>query len=273
MSCSSDSSAKFAAPRRTCGQVGDRPVVHGGHRHELLRGHVERVAGVAGGLDAAVQHPLDDDGRLEEVGPVLREDLAPARLAHLVAGPADPLQAPGDRPGRLDLHDEVDGPHVDAQLEGGGRHQAPQRAPLQLVLDEEAPLPRERPVMGLDQLVALLRRGGADGLARRRRQRAPGVAGAVAGASRLLRGPQLVEAGGETLGQAAGVDEDDRGAVLAHQVDQAGVHRWPDRAAGRAGGRAGRRLVGQWRAHRAEVLGRARRPRARAPWYCPRRRS
>ena len=36
----------------------------------------------------------DDDGRLEQVAAVLGEERAPARLAHLVAGPADALQAP-----------------------------------------------------------------------------------------------------------------------------------------------------------------------------------
>ena len=48
---------------------------------------------------------------------MLGEDPAPAGLADLVAGPADALEAPADRAGRLDLDDEVDRAHVDAQLE------------------------------------------------------------------------------------------------------------------------------------------------------------
>ena len=68
-------------------------------------------------LDEALVHALDDDGGLDEVAAVLGEELAPARLADLVAGPADALQAGGDRAGRLDLDDEVDRAHVDAELE------------------------------------------------------------------------------------------------------------------------------------------------------------
>ena len=66
----------------------------------------------------------DDHGRLDQVVAVLREELAPARLAHLVAGPADALQAARHRAGRLDLDDEVDGAHVDAELERAGGDQA-----------------------------------------------------------------------------------------------------------------------------------------------------
>ena len=60
---------------------------------------------------------------------MLREQPAPARLADLVAGPTDPLQAPAHRSGRLDLDDQVDGAHVDAQLEGAGGDQAPSGRP------------------------------------------------------------------------------------------------------------------------------------------------
>ena len=105
--------------RRTdeAGEVVDRPVVQGDHGHDLLGQHVERVAGVAGVLDEPLLHAVDHDRGLDQVVAVLREELAPAGLAHLVAGPADALQAPAHRAGRLDLDDEVDGAHVDAELE------------------------------------------------------------------------------------------------------------------------------------------------------------
>ena len=74
------------------GEVVERPLVERAHRDDLLAEHVERVARVVRLLDLAGLHPLDDDGRLEQVGPVLREELAAARRAHLVAGPADALQ-------------------------------------------------------------------------------------------------------------------------------------------------------------------------------------
>ena len=100
----------------------------------------------------------DHHGRLDQVGAVLGEQLAPARLAHLVAGPADALEAARHRAGRLDLDDEVDRAHVDAQLERAGGDQALEAAALELVLDLQAPLARQRAVVGLDQLVARLGR-------------------------------------------------------------------------------------------------------------------
>ena len=53
----------------------------------------------------------------------------------------------------------------------------------------------------------------------------------------VLLGRQLVEPGGQALGQAAGVDEDEGGAVGADQLQQLGVHGGPDAAPGRGGGR------------------------------------
>ena len=96
-STSSDRSAKGAAPRIDVGEVVERPLVERAHGHDLLGQHVERVAQVAGRLDLAVLHALDHDGGLEQVGPVLGEELAPAGRADLVAGPADALQAGGHR--------------------------------------------------------------------------------------------------------------------------------------------------------------------------------
>ena len=83
---------EVGGPADERGQLVDRPLVERAHGHDLLGQHVERVAGVAGVLDQPLVHAVDDDRRLDEVGPVLREELAPARLAHLVAGPADALQ-------------------------------------------------------------------------------------------------------------------------------------------------------------------------------------
>ena len=53
---------------------------------------------------------------------------------------------------------------------------------------------------------------------------------AVVGAGDLLSG-QLVEGGGQALGQAAGVHEEDRGAVRAHELEETRVDGGPDRAA------------------------------------------
>ena len=176
-------------------EVVDAPLVDRAHRDELLRQHVERVPRVARLLDLAREHPLGDHGRLEQVAAELREDLAPARLADLVAGPADPLEPAGDRARRLHLHDEVDRAHVDPELEGRRRDDRPERTVLQSVLDLEALLAGER---------------------------------AVVGAHEVLAG-ELVQPRGEPLGEPAGVHEHDRRAVRADQLEQPRMDRRPDR--------------------------------------------
>ena len=117
------------------------------HRDDLLREHVERVARHDGRLDQALAHAPRDDRALEQVGAELREDAALGGVADAVAGAADPLQPGGDRLGRLDLQHEVDRAHVDAELERGGRDEARQLAGLELLLDDEPLLARERAVV------------------------------------------------------------------------------------------------------------------------------
>ena len=64
--------------------------------------------------------------------------------ADLVAGPADPLQAAGDRRRALDLDDEVDRAHVDAELEAARRDERREAAGLELLLDRDALLAGDR---------------------------------------------------------------------------------------------------------------------------------
>src|SRR5207248_4778737 len=115
--------------------------------NDLLREHVERVARDLGLLDLACPHRARDDGRLEQVGPELRKDAALRDRAQLVARAPDALQPAGDRLRRLDLYDEVDGAHVDAELEARRRDEARDPACLQVFLDENALLARERAVV------------------------------------------------------------------------------------------------------------------------------
>ena len=214
-SCSSDSSAKLAQRRTSAatsatGMLAARRDVG----DDLLGEHVERVAQVAGRLDLAVEHAPHDDGRLEQVAAVLRVDRALARLADLVAGAPDALQAAADRARRLDLDHEVDGAHVDAELEAAGGDDGAQVAALELVLDDDALLAGERAVVGPDELLA----------------EPPGLR---VDADAALLG-QLVELGGEALGLAAGVAEDDRRAVLEDLVEDPRVDARPDARRGAA---------------------------------------
>src|SRR5207342_204245 len=189
---------EFLEVRRTpqhAAEIRDGPLVHRAHRDDLLRDDVERVPRVARLLDRALQHPLDDDRGLEQVPPELREHLAAARLAYLVTGATDPLEPARDRTRRLDLDHEIHGAHVDPELERARRDDRLQGAELELILDLEPLLARDR---------------------------------AVVRASELLAG-ELVETGREALGQAARVDEHDRRTVRPDQLEYLGMDRRPDR--------------------------------------------
>ena len=118
-----------------------------GDGHDLLGEHVERVARHDRALDQPLAHAPGDDRALEQVGAELGEDAALGDVADAVPGAADALQAGGDRLRRLDLQDEVDGAHVDAQLERGGGHEARQLAGLELLLDDEPLLAGQRAVV------------------------------------------------------------------------------------------------------------------------------
>ena len=98
-------------------------------------------------LDRAFAHRPCDHRAFEQVGAELREDPPLGRLVEAVTGAADPLEAACDRLGRLDLDDEVDGTHVDPELERRGRDEARDLPPLEQLLDLDALLSRERAVM------------------------------------------------------------------------------------------------------------------------------
>ena len=176
-------------------QVVDGDLLVSRDRDDLLREHVERIARDDRLLDRPLEHPLRDDSRFEQVGAELREDAALRDGAELVPGAADALQPARDGLRRLDLQDEVDGAHIDPELE---RRRG----------DEAWDLPRLEQLLDLGALRA-------------------GKRAVVRAGDLFLR--QLVEPKGEALGEAAVVDEQDRGAVLAHQTQQLRIDRGPDR--------------------------------------------
>ena len=177
-------------------QLGDADLLLGADRHDLLAEHVERVARNLRLLDQPLAHAAGHDRGLEQVAAELGEDAALGRGLERVPGAADSLQAARHRLRRLDLDDEIDRAHVDAQLERGGGDQAAQLAALERLLDLGALLARERAVVGARQLLL----------------------------------PGLVDAQRQALGQPAVVDEDDGRAVSAHQLDDLRIDRGPDRA-------------------------------------------
>ena len=127
----------------------------------------------------------------------LREDPTLRDRVQVVPGATDALQPSRDRLRALDLDDEVDRAHVDAELERRRRDEARDLPRLQELLDDEPLLPRERPVVR---------------------------------ARELLLG-ELVDPEREPLGEPPVVDEDDRRAVRADELEDRRVDRRPDRAA------------------------------------------
>ncbi|GAA2934183.1 hypothetical protein GCM10020221_32360 [Streptomyces thioluteus] len=203
-------------------QLPDVPGVHGRHGDDLLGQHVQRIGGHPQGLDGPLAHPLRHDRRLHQVAPVLGEDDAGGDGAHLVSGAADPLQAGGDRRRRLDLDDQVDGAHVDAQLQAGGGHDGGQPAGLEILLDLGALLLGDRAVVRAGQ-----HRRRAQGGAGLGHQLGRGVVlGQWPGGRPLVR--DLVEPVAQPLRQAAGVGEDDRGAVGQDEIGDALLDVRPD---------------------------------------------
>ena len=180
-----------------------------GHRRRSPRAAgPARRAGCAGCASprSRRQHALDHHRRLQQVAAVLREDLADARLADAGARPDRCAAARRDRRRRLDLDDEVDGAHVDPQLQaarGDERRQAPC---LELLLDLEPLLARDAAVVRPHQLLA----------------------------------GQLVQARGQPLGQPPRVHEDQRGPMRPDELQQPRVDataRSSDVASGPAAGR------------------------------------
>ncbi len=177
-------------------QLRDLDLLVGADRDDLLREDVERVARNLRLLDQPRPHPLRDDRTLEQVGPELGEDPPARDLAERVARAADSLQAARHRLRRLDLDHEVDGAHVDPELERRGRNEARDPSRLQVFLDLLPLLARQRAVVRAREL--------------------------------LLCG--LVEPQREPLGEPAIVDEDDGRAVRLDEFDEGRIDRRPDRA-------------------------------------------
>ena len=141
-------------------QLVDRPRLDRDHRHDLLGQHVQRVARDAQRLDRPGPHPLGDDhGRLHQVARYLGNMTPRLTRADVVPGPADPLQPAGHRRRRLDLHDQVDRAHVDAELEAGGGDHGGQPARLERLLDHRPLLPGHRAVVGPGDLRGRARGG------------------------------------------------------------------------------------------------------------------
>jgi hypothetical protein len=215
-------------PAHHGGELGDRPVLEGDHRDDLLREHVERVAQLGLGLELPAAHAARGHRARDEVAAVRREHHRARDGPHLVASATRALQPARDRGRGTHLDHEVEGPDVDAELEGARRDHRGQVPGLEPLLDRGALGPAHRAVVAQcdDALVDPGRRAGLP-----RHVRGPGLAAR----GQLLAapgGPHLVHARREPLGPAARVREHEGRAVRGDEVDDPLVDVRPDRGHG-----------------------------------------
>ncbi len=147
---------------------------------DLLHEDVDGGVGNFELVELAGAHLADEGGLLEEVVAGGGEEAAFGDGSAPVAGAADALHGDGDGAGGGDLADEVDVADVDAEFERGGGDEDLDFAVLEALLGVEAEGAGERAVVGGDVL-------GAEALG---------------------------ELEGDLFDEAAGVDEDEGGAVV-----------------------------------------------------------
>ena len=174
------------------------PGLAGGFGDDLLGEDVERGDGREEAVEAPGLDGADERGALDELVARRREEAALRREAEGVAGAADALEEGRHAARRLELADEVDGADVDAEFERSGGDERLHFAGLEALLEVEAALLREAAVVGADVLLA----------------------------------DALGEREGGALGEAAGVHEDERRAVLLDELGEAVVHVAPLLAGG-----------------------------------------
>ena len=172
------------------------PVLGRDHRHRLLREHVQRMGGHVQTVQLAAPHRVEDRGAFDELVPGQREQPGLRRAADRVAGAPGPLQEGRDRARRAELADEVHVADVDPQLQGGGGHQHLEIPGLEPLLGREPALAREAAVMG----------------------------------GHVLLPQRFGERPRHPLRHAAGVDEQQRGAMRLDERAQPPVDLAPDLA-------------------------------------------
>ena len=158
-----------------------RPLLGADLGDDLLRQHIQRCDGDVQRVQLTSAHAVEQGGALNQIIAGECEQTAFGCATHVVAGAPDPLQKPVDGPGRADLAHQVDVADIDSQLQGGGGDQHLQLAGLEALLGVQAHLLGQAAVVG-----------GHCGFAQ-----------------------ALAQMPGQALGQTPGVDEDQRGAVLA----------------------------------------------------------
>ena len=156
----------------------------GGHAgDDLLHQHVGGLRRNLQAVEFAGAHLADEGGLLQQVVAGGGKEAALGDGPAPMAGAADALHGDSDGAGAGDLADQVDVADVDAEFQRSSGDEDADFAILQALLGIQAELAGERAMVGGDAVRAKLRR------------------------------EPLGQGEGELLHQAAGVDEDERGAV------------------------------------------------------------
>ena len=145
-------------------------------------------------------HGARDRGARNQVGAILGKDDGVAHGADVMAGASHALHAAGDRRRRLNLDDQINRAHVNAEFERRSCDDTAQGAQLELVLDLLALRDRDAAVMGAHQLFAR----------------------------------EFVDRAGNPFGQPPAVHEDQSRAMSPNQFQKLGMNRAPDGVALRA---------------------------------------
>ena len=146
----------------------------------MLGEHVERAGAEQVGVDLARLDRVEGGARLEIFEAVAGDEDRLGGLVETVVGAADALEQAAGAFGRAHLDDAIDVAPIDAEIEAGGGDQRAQAAGGHRALDLLARLARQAAVVDAD------------------------------GQALVVHLPQVLE---DQLGEAAGVAEDDGGAV------------------------------------------------------------
>jgi len=146
--------------REGCGAPHEReelvflPVAGGAGGDDLLREDVEGRLRRDHAVEITALDRREQRRALDELVPARGVEPALGEATALVAGAPHPLEEGRDRARRADLAHELDGPHVDAELERRRRDQHAQLASAQPLLHAEPALLRKAPVMRRDLSLA-----------------------------------------------------------------------------------------------------------------------
>ena len=121
---------------------------HGSCSHRLLSQNIQGTVGHDGGFDVALDHAFHAGSALQDLLAGQGKKPGLRYPSHLVVGPAHALQPRSGRHRGVDLDDQIDRAHVDAQLQAGGGYHAPQSAGLEVVLHLAATFLGHRTMVG-----------------------------------------------------------------------------------------------------------------------------